>query len=196
MSFLVNYVPKEDRMLLTLKTPSEESSIYWVTRRQWIHLLYQLISIEQLPVVDLKALQADKVEDEGNGPDANISNVSAPTKSASQDKEEPEKSKKPEQPEIEQPVNYKTLQQIRLRRLKNAVRIVFVADDPRTDESRDNAPSHNFVLTMPNENRLALQKLIRTNAQQAGWDIGPAIQRLKKQQSQQKEQKIVPRKLH
>ncbi len=196
MSFLVNYVPKEDRMLLTLKTPSEESSIYWVTRRQWIHLLYQLISIEQLPVVDLKALQADKVEDEGNGPDANISNVSAPTKSASQDKEEPEKSKKPEQPEIEQPVNYKTLQQIRLRRLKNAVRIVFVADDPRTDESRDNAPSHNFVLTMPNENRLALQKLIRTNAQQAGWDIGPAIQRLKKQQSQQKEQKTAPRRLH
>ena len=42
MAFQAKYIPREDRMRVTLRPPEGDVRSFWVTRRQWLDVLHEL----------------------------------------------------------------------------------------------------------------------------------------------------------
>lgn len=171
---------------MTLKTPKTEVNRFWVTRRQWLFLLYQLGMIETLPIQELPDISA-----QGNQEDSVLvdeGDKDSAKKSAHQD--DLDESVQPASTEHDKLTSLPIylIKQIRVLRLKSAVRIVFV---PKNQQHEGH-----MVLTTPNEKLANLRQLIEENARQALWDVESAIKRITSNQSAKQTNKRRQNRLH
>jgi len=136
MALRAKYDPKQDRMLLTLHPAEGEPHAFWVTRRQWLGLLHAM--------TDLPALAAE--------PDAPPRPPSRQRRLSANVNETP--------PE---PI---PVRGIRLRRLTDGVKLIFVTG------------VQGVGVDFSTAGVAQLRAMLQQQAERAGWDVGAALARL------------------
>ena len=180
MSFKVSYDANEDRMRLSLTVSDGVFTHYWVTRRQWVNLYARLHTLQTLAVHEKVPFDEVKQNDIQEISALSATNKSMQTQGTSKETQDITKDITKDTQDISEPVKLKGFG---LYRMTEHVKIIFqtaqnTIADAKSNQSPRLAP---MILTVPNNNLVRLKKIIKTKGQQAGWDMGVAIERVLEQ---------------
>lgn len=146
MALQAKYDPQEDRMRLTLHADEGKRHVFWVTRRDWLGLLHTL--------TDDDAMGAPPATGSAAGGTAGSTIATGAGRALR---------RAPAGDNDVQPI---PLQGIRLRRLADGVKLVFVT------------PGQGVGIKLPATGVAQLQAVLQQQAERAGWDTAAALARL------------------
>ena len=168
-------------MTICFALPSGKNRTCWVTRRQWVSLIFRISDLANLPT-QIEAPSKDIGEDVSSsalslsvGPQNKKTSEDA-SKGVDRNEQKGSKSLDSDQSMI--------VKKIAVIKTQSGLRVSFVTSNIQDDQSKRLSEKINLNITL--QERKTLIETLCSKARQAGWDLDAALKRLRTNQRKQK----------
>lgn len=176
MAFTVKYHRSEDRMTISFALPSGDNRTCWVTRRQWLMLILRLSDLAALPTY-IEGSKDDKNDDGSSTSQSSSERREYKKTSVDLSSKVDRQEKLGSAVASDHPV---IVRKIGVMKTRTGLRISFGTS--KVGDKKSSKINEMINLNISLQERKMLLEAFSSKARQAGWDVDPALKRLRANQ--------------